>query len=69
MHTLYLSLPESIAHSSHLTHTLRKMTNLVETDLFGGAIKADLPERFADASYVVDRQLKLGAVPTNLDPA
>jgi hypothetical protein len=40
------------------------MTNLVETDLFGGAIKADLPERFADASYVIDRQSKLGAVPT-----
>jgi hypothetical protein len=34
------------------------MTNLVETELFGGAIKASLPEGFIDASYViVDRNL------------
>ena len=39
------------------------MTNLVETDLFGGAIKVDLP-RLVDASYVIDRQSKLCAVPT-----
>jgi hypothetical protein len=45
------------------------MTNLVKTDLFDGAIKANLPRGFIDASYVIDPQSKLGAVPTYLDPA
>ena len=72
MHTRYLYYHVYLLDRSlgpHLTHTLRKMTNLVKRDLFGGAIKADLPGRFIDASYVIDRQSKLGAVPTNLDPA
>jgi hypothetical protein len=30
------------------------MTNLVETTFFGGAIKASIPQGFADASYVID---------------
>jgi hypothetical protein len=45
------------------------MTDLVETDLFGGAIKANLPKGFIDASYVIDRQSKLGSIPTDLDLA
>jgi hypothetical protein len=45
------------------------MTDPVETDLFGGAIKANIPKSFIDASYVIDRQLKLGSVPTDLDLA
>jgi hypothetical protein len=45
------------------------MTELVERQLFGGTIKANLPRRFADASYVIDRQSMLGAVPTDLNPA
>jgi hypothetical protein len=32
--------------------TLQKM-DLVETDLFGGAIKANFPKGFIDASYVM----------------
>jgi len=45
------------------------MTNLVKTDLFGGAIEAKLPEGFADVSYVIHHQSSPGADPTNLDPA
>jgi hypothetical protein len=40
---------------------LLPMTNLVKTDLFGGAIKANYPRGFIDASYVIDPQLKLGS--------
>jgi hypothetical protein len=45
------------------------MTDLMETDLFGGAIKANLPKGFVDASYVIDRQSNPGSVPTDLDLA
>jgi len=45
------------------------MTELVERELFGGTIKTILPRRFADASYVIDRQSMPGSVPTDLDPA
>ena len=65
---IYLT-PAPIQSTSLLTHTPRKMTNLVKTDLFDGAIKADLPKGFIDASYVIGPQSNLGAVPTYLDPA
>jgi hypothetical protein len=32
------------------------MIKLVKTELFGGAIIADFPETFFDASYVIDRE-------------
>lgn len=37
------------------------MIDLVETELFGGAIKASYPKNFIDASYVIDCQSKLGS--------
>jgi hypothetical protein len=43
------------------------MTNPVERELFGGAIKANYPEKFIDASYVIDCQSKLGSFQTDLD--
>jgi hypothetical protein len=45
------------------------MTNLADTELFGGAIKVSLPQGFLDASYVIGRQSKPGAVPIHLDIA
>ena len=45
------------------------MTDLVNVDLFGGAIKANYPEGFFDASYVIDCQSRLGSIPTDLDVA
>jgi hypothetical protein len=32
------------------------MMELVETELFGGAITAAFPQVFFDASYVIDRE-------------
>jgi hypothetical protein len=61
----YLSLP----HLTTACSALRKMTNLVETELFGGAIKASLPQGFADASYVIGRNRNLVPFPTSLDLA
>jgi hypothetical protein len=37
------------------------MTGLVETELFGGAIKTNYPENFIDVSYVIDCESKLGS--------
>jgi len=45
------------------------MTDVVETDLFGGTIKANYPKNFIDASYVIDCQSKPGSVPTYFDLA
>ena len=45
------------------------MTDLVKTDLFGGAIKANFPKGFIDAAYVIECQPNFGSVPTNLDLA
>jgi hypothetical protein len=45
------------------------MTILKETELFGGAIKANVPEDFLDASYVIGRQSKASTVPTDRDLA
>jgi hypothetical protein len=45
------------------------MMNLVKKDLFGGAIIADFPEAFFDASYVIDRELKAWHHSDHLDLA
>ena len=52
LHTLDLSLPID-----------DEMINLVKTELFGGAIVADFPKAFLDASYVVNRESRTGTFP------
>jgi len=42
------------------------MTDPVETELFGGAIKANYPKNFIDASYVIGCQLKLSSLQPTL---
>jgi hypothetical protein len=54
-------------YSSTSLHPAIPMTNLVETELFGGAIKANYPKNFIDASYVIGCQSKPWLLPTDLD--